>query len=90
MTTEYFIDRISNVSVQGSVISIDLGRLIPKAEDKKTFTLEDRVTITLTGQNFISLVTTLNESVKAIAERQKNKATTNTDETSNTANPENA
>ena len=71
MVTEYFVDRVSNVSVQGSVVSIDLGRLVPKSEDKKSFLLENRVTVTLTGQNFLSFVKTLNESVKAIAERQK-------------------
>lgn len=72
-TDEYYIDRISNVSVQGQVISIDFGRLVPSTEDKKTFALEDRVTIILTGQNFVSLVSTLNESVKVMADRQKNK-----------------
>jgi len=71
MTNEYFVDRISNVSVQGSVVSIDLGRLVPKTDDKKSFLLEDRVTVTLTGQNFFGMVKTLNESVKAIADRQK-------------------
>ena len=78
MTNEYFIDRISNVSVQGSVVSIDLGRLVPKTDDKKSFLLEDRVTVTLTGQNFFGMVKTLNESVKAIADRQKssNESTT--------------
>ena len=71
MSNEYFIDRISNVSVQGSVISIDLARMVPKEQDKKEFQLEKRLTITLTGQNFIQFVNTLNESVKAIADRQK-------------------
>ena len=71
MTNEYFVDRISNVSVQGTVVSIDLGRLVPKTDDKKSFSLEDRVTVTLTGQNFFGMVKTLNESVKAIADRQK-------------------
>ena len=70
MSNEYFIDRISNVSVQGPVVSIDLGRMVSDSTDKKSFKLEDRVTLTLTGQNFVSLVSTLNETVKAIAKRQ--------------------
>ena len=85
MTNEYYVDRISNVSVQGSVISIDLGRLVPKPEDKKSFTLENRLTVTLTGQNFMNFVKTLNESLQAIADRQKTNATNDNTITTSTA-----
>ena len=71
MTPEYFIDRIGNISVQGPVVSLDLGRMVVSDEDKKTFNFEKRATITLTGQNFINLVNSLNQTVKTISERQK-------------------
>ena len=71
MKKEYFIDRISNVSVQGPVVSVDLGRMISEGDSKDTFTLDPRLTVTMTGSNFIALVNTLNNTVKAISERQK-------------------
>ena len=77
MTQEYFIDRIGNISVQGSVISIDLSRMVPstgEGSEKDAFSLEKKLTVTLTGQNFIALVNSLNQTVKAISER-KNKDT---------------
>jgi len=73
MTQEYFIDRIGNISVQGSVISIDLSRMVPstsEGSEKDAFSLEKKLTVTLTGQNFIALVNSLNQTVKAISERQ--------------------
>jgi len=79
MATEYFIDRISNVSVQGPIVSVDLGRLVSEAQDKNSFKLDKRLTITLTGQNFISLVKTLNESLKAIADRKQSDGSNDTD-----------
>lgn len=82
MSNEYFVDRISNVSVQGSVISIDIARMVPKENNKKEFELENRLTVTLTGQNFINFVNTLNESVKAIADRQKGSDSTSVSDTS--------
>ena len=74
MHNEFFVDKISNINVQGSVISVDLARLVIKPGDEKTQTLDTRVTITLTGANFISLVNSLNQTVKAISERQNNMA----------------
>tara|TARA_Y100001934_G_scaffold256209_1_gene323983 strand:- start:244 stop:537 length:294 start_codon:yes stop_codon:yes gene_type:complete len=72
MPKEYFVDRISNVSVQGSVVCLDLGRMVSNLGEKESFELKRRVTITMTGSNFISFVNSLNQTVKAISERQKN------------------
>jgi hypothetical protein len=73
MIPEYFIDRIGNISVQGPVVSLDLGRMVPSQADKKTYDFEKRATITLTGQNFLALVNSLNQTVKAISEKEKAK-----------------
>ena len=77
MTREYFIDRIGNISVQGSVVSIDLSRMVPSTgenSEKDAFSLEKKLTVTLTGQNFVALVNSLNQTVKAISERQNKDA----------------
>lgn len=82
MIPEYFIDRVGNISVQGSVVSIDLARMVPnnsESSEKDSFALEKKLTVTLTGQNFITLVNALNQTVKAISDRQK-KATDSTKE----------
>jgi hypothetical protein len=71
MVPEYFIDRIENISVQGPVVSLDLGRMVASQTDKKTYTFEKRATVTLTGQNFLALVKGLNQTVKAISEKEK-------------------
>jgi hypothetical protein len=73
MIPEYFIDKIGNISVQGSVVSLDLCRMVPNSvegAEKDAFSLEKKLTVTLTGQNFIALVNSLNQTVKAISERQ--------------------
>ena len=74
MSTEYFVDKISNINVQGSVISFDLNRIVrtKQGADTDSFALEKRLTVTMTGNNFISFVKNLNHSVKAISD-QKNK-----------------
>ena len=72
MVKEYFIDKISNISVQGSVVSVDLARVLLPEGGSETPKEDKRLTITLTGANFISLVNSLNQTVKAISERQKN------------------
>lgn len=78
MKKEYFIDRVGNISVQGPVISMDLARMVSEAEKKDSFNMEDRLTVTMTGQNFITFVKTLNNTVKAISERQKNNSENDT------------
>jgi hypothetical protein len=86
MTNEYYIDRIGNISVQGPVVSIDLGRMMPTPENNnESVTLDKRLTVTMTGQNFINMVNALNNSVKTMAERAKaaetpNKTETNSDQ----------
>jgi hypothetical protein len=72
MVKEYFIDKISNINIQGSVISVDLARVLPPEGGSETPKVDKRLTLTLTGANFISLVNSLNQTVKAISERQNN------------------
>lgn len=74
MTKEYYVDRIGNVSVQGSVISIDLSRIVNSENGSGESSLEKKLTVTLTGQNFMNMVNMLNNTVKTISERQKNEA----------------
>ena len=67
MIPEYFIDKIGNISVQGPVISFDLGRMVVSQSDNKTYDFKKRAAVTLTGQNFLALVNSLNQTVKAIS-----------------------
>ena len=71
MAKEYFIDRIGNISVQGPVVCIDMGRMVASQSGDEAAKVENRLTITMTGQNFMNLVKTLNGTVKAISERHK-------------------
>jgi flagellar hook-basal body complex protein FliE len=50
---------------------MDLARMISEVGKKDSFNMEERLTVTMTGQNFITFVQTLNNTVKAISERQK-------------------
>ena len=77
MSKEYFVDQISNLSVQGSVICIDLGRRLPPQKEGELGELEKRLTVTMTGQNFVNFVKALNGTVKAISERHKEKQEAN-------------
>ena len=77
MTREYYVDRITNVSVQGAVVTIDLGRLKPSDQEKDQLEVSKKLTLTLTGTNFINLVNTLNGTVKAINERSKKSVNNN-------------
>ena len=74
MAKEYYVDRIGNLSVQGPVVSIDFGRMMnsPESNNKESMALDKRLTVTMTGQNFVNMVNTQNNSVKAMAERAKN------------------
>jgi hypothetical protein len=69
MSQEYYIDRIGNVSVQGPVVTIDLGRVSTSGTKKEQLEFEKKLSITLTGQNLVHLVTSLTKTLKAISER---------------------
>lgn len=71
---EYYVDKVSDISVEGQIISIDFGRFTSSNDNKRQLT--KKVSITLSGANFLNLVKTLNESVKAISERTKAQAST--------------
>ena len=70
MSQEYYIDRIGNVSVQGPVVTIDLGRVSTSGTKKDQLEFEKKLSITLTGQNLVHLVTSLSNTLKAISERK--------------------
>jgi hypothetical protein len=69
MANEYYIDRIGNVSVQGPVVTIDLGRIKTTNSKEDSMEFEKKLSITLTGQNLVNLVTSLTNTLKAISER---------------------
>ena len=75
MANEYYIDRIGNVSVQGPVVTIDLGRIKTTNSKEDSLEFEKKLSITLTGQNLVNLVTSLTNTLKAMSNRNaKNKA----------------
>jgi hypothetical protein len=71
MLKEYYIDRIGNISVQGSVVSMDMSRMVSSDENENNINYEKKLTVTMTGQNFLNMVNMLNNTVKTISERQK-------------------
>jgi hypothetical protein len=62
---EIFFDRISNISVQGPIVSIDLSRATSSNETKEVI-FDKKVTITCTTQNLMNFINTLNQTGLAI------------------------
>ena len=62
---EIFFDRISNISVQGPIVSIDLSRANSSNETKEV-SFDKKVTITCTTQNLMNFINTLNQTGLAI------------------------
>ena len=67
---EIYFDRISNISVQGPVTSIDLARAVSTGE-KKEVQFKKRITITLTTQNLMNFIQTLNQTGLAIKKQHE-------------------
>jgi hypothetical protein len=67
---EIYFDRISNISVQGPVTSIDLARAKP-IKGTKEIEFEPRIKITLTTQNLMNFIKTLNHTAEALAKNNK-------------------
>ena len=67
---EIYFDRISNISVQGPVTSIDLARAKP-IKGTKEIEFEPKIKITLTTQNLINFIKTLNHTAEALAKNNK-------------------
>jgi hypothetical protein len=72
---EIYIDRISNISIQGPVVSLDFARAVPISGVKEV-DFEAKVKITLTIQNFMTLINTLNQTAQAISKKSKEQAQT--------------
>ena len=69
---EIYIDRVSNISVQGPVTSIEFARAKTVAGQKE-LDFEPKITLTLTTQNLMGLIAALNKTGEAIIEKNKNK-----------------
>jgi hypothetical protein len=67
---ELYFDRISNISVQGPVTSIDLARAKPIVGTKE-IEFEPKIKITLTTQNLMNFIKTLNQTAEALAKNNK-------------------
>jgi hypothetical protein len=77
MHSEYYVDKISSVSVEGPVVSLDFGRLVPDPLDNKKRNSDKKVSVTLTVQNFVQMVNMLNQTVKQMSDRAKNEQENN-------------
>ena len=73
---EIYIDRVSNISVQGPVTSIEFARAKTVAGQKE-LDFEPKITLTLTTQNLMGLIAALNKTGEAIIEKNKNKNSEN-------------
>jgi hypothetical protein len=62
---EIFFDKISSISIQGPVTSIDLARALSDNKTKEVV-YEKKITITLTTQNLMGFINTLNQTGLAI------------------------
>lgn len=72
---EIYIDRISNINIQGPIVSLDFARSKSNTETKE-IEFDPKIKLTLTTQNFMALVTTLNQTAQAISEKIKEQAKT--------------
>lgn len=71
MNSEFYVDKVSSVSVEGPVVSLDFSRLVANPSDKEKRLLDKKVSVTLTLQNFVQMVNMLNQTVKQMSERSK-------------------
>ena len=71
MSSEFYIDKVFSVAVEGPVVSVDFGRLMPNPQDNKKRVLDKKVSVTLTVQNFVQMVNMLNQTVKQMSDRAK-------------------
>ena len=70
MTQEVYVDGIGNISVQGPVVTLTFVRASQGAgtEGQKE---EEKVNLTMTGQNLLKITNILNNTIKRIAERSR-------------------
>ena len=70
MTKEIYIDGIGNISVQGPVVTLTMTRAQQgsKVEEGKE---QEVLHLTMTGQNLVKMTNILGNTLKRIAERNK-------------------
>lgn len=82
---EIFFDRISNISIQGAITSIDLSRAVSSNETKEV-SFDKKVTITCTTQNLMAFITTLNQTGLAIKKQYESTKAGESEPQENTKN----
>ena len=70
MVKEYYIDGLGNISVQGPVVTLTMTRAQQgsKVEEGKE---QEVLHLTMTGQNLVKMTNILGNTLKRIAERNK-------------------
>ena len=71
MTQEVYVDGIGNISIQGPVVTLSLVR---STQGNKSDTNKDDevLKLTMTGQNLVRMTNILSNTLKRLAERNKN------------------
>ncbi len=70
MAKEFFIDGIGNISIQGPVVTLSMIRSTQGNKPEQTND-EEIVKLTMTGQNLVKMTNILGNTLKRIAERNK-------------------
>ena len=73
MNSDFYVDNISSVTVEGPVVTVDFSRLVVDPSDKDKRVLDKRASITVTLQNFVQMVNMMNQTVKQMSDRSKEK-----------------
>ena len=70
MAKEFFIDGIGNISIQGPVVTLSMIRSTQGNQPEQTND-EEILKLTMTGQNLVKMTNILGNTLKRIAERNK-------------------
>ena len=84
MTQEVYVDGIGNISVQGPVVTLTFVRA-PQGAGTGGQKEEEKVNLTMTGQNLLKITNILNNTIKRISERSREGAKPNEAEASGNA-----
>ena len=76
MTQEVYVDGIGNISVQGPVVTLTFIR-VPQGAGTEGQKDEEKVNLTMTGQNLLKITNILNNTIKRISERSREGAKQN-------------
>ena len=70
MAKEFFIDGIGNISIQGPVVTLSMIRST-QGNQPDQINDEEILKLTMTGQNLVKMTNILGNTLKRIAERNK-------------------